>query len=39
MVLALIDGISLQLTFDRSLMTFAKAERLCEKILFQHIAK
>ena len=39
MVLALIDGMSLQLTFDKSLMTLAKAERLCEKILFQHIAK
>jgi AcrR family transcriptional regulator len=39
MVLALIDGMSLQLTFDKSLMTLTKAERLCEKILFQHIAK
>ena len=39
MVLALIDGMSLQLTFDESLMTLTKAERLCEKILFQHIAK
>jgi AcrR family transcriptional regulator len=38
MVLALIDGISLQLTFDRNLMTLAKAERLCEEILFRHIA-
>jgi len=39
MVLALIDGMSLQLTFDKSLMTLTRAERLCEKILFQHIAK
>jgi AcrR family transcriptional regulator len=39
MVLALIDGMSLQLTFDKSLMTLTKAEHLCEKILFQHIAK
>lgn len=39
MVLALIDGMSLQLTFDKSLMTLTKAERLCEEILFQHIAK
>ena len=38
MVLALIDGISLQLTFDRSLMTLTKAERLCEEIVLQHIA-
>lgn len=39
MVLALIDGMSLQLTFEKSLMTLTKAERLCEEILFQHIAK
>ena len=39
MVLALIDGMSLQLTFDKSLLTLTRAERLCEKILFQHIAK
>jgi AcrR family transcriptional regulator len=39
MVLALIDGMSLQLTFEKSLMTLTKAERLCEKILFQYIAK
>jgi AcrR family transcriptional regulator len=39
-VLALIDGISLQLTFDRNLMTVRKAERLCEEVLFeQHIGK
>jgi len=39
MILALIDGISLQLTFDKNFMTVASAERLCEKILFQHLAK
>ena len=39
MVLALIDGISLQLTFDRNLMTVRKAERLCEEVLFEHIGK
>jgi len=38
MILALIDGISLQLTFDRNLMTISAAERLCEKILLQHLA-
>jgi hypothetical protein len=39
MVLALIDGMSLQFTFDKNLMTVRKAERLCEEVLFAHIGK
>ena len=39
MVLALIDGVSLQLTFEKNLMTVRKAERLCEEVLFAYIGK
>ena len=33
MILALIDGISLQLTFEKKLMSLPEAERLCESVL------
>ena len=37
-VLALLDGVSLQLTFDRGLMTPVRAVRLAEAALFRYLA-
>ena len=36
--LALLDGLSLQLTFDRGLMPVARAVRLCEEVLLRYLA-
>ena len=36
-VLVLLDGISLQLTFEKNLMPLSAAERLCEGILVQYL--
>jgi AcrR family transcriptional regulator len=38
MVLAVVDGISLQLTFERRLMPVATAERLCEELLLGYLS-
>jgi AcrR family transcriptional regulator len=37
LVLAVVDGISLQLTFERKLMAAADAERLCESLLLGYL--
>ena len=36
-VLALVDGLSLQLTFDRGLMTLPRAARAAEVVLFRYL--
>jgi AcrR family transcriptional regulator len=36
-ILALIDGISLQLTFEKKLMSLPDAQRLCETVSLQHL--
>ncbi len=37
LILALIDGISLQLTFEKKLMSLGEAQRLCETLLLKHL--
>jgi AcrR family transcriptional regulator len=37
LILAVVDGISLQLTFERRLMTAASAERFCESLLLGYL--
>lgn len=37
-VLALLDGVSLQLTFDREFLATSQASRLCEEALFMYLA-
>jgi hypothetical protein len=37
MILALIDGISLQLTFEKKLMSLPDAQRLCETVLLKYL--
>jgi hypothetical protein len=36
-VLGLLDGLSLQLTFDRRLMTLSRAARLAETVLARYL--
>jgi hypothetical protein len=36
--LALLDGLALQLTFDRGLMTLPRAARAAEAALFRYLA-
>ncbi len=38
-ILALVDGLSLQLTFDPRAFTLAKAQRMCEDAVFRYLAK
>lgn len=38
-VLALLDGLSLQLTFDRALMPVPRAARLCEETLLRYLTR
>lgn len=38
-ILALVDGLSLQLTFDPNAFSVAQATRFCEEAVFRYLAK
>ncbi|MBI1892723.1 MAG: transcriptional regulator BetI [Candidatus Rokubacteria bacterium] len=38
-ILALVDGLSLQLTFDSKAFSLAEASRFCEEAIFRYLAK